>query len=127
MEQILAALAEARRTKGGPTVILARTLKGKGVSFLEGAPNWHGKALKKGDELERAIAELEAQLVPEPRRAHASRFRRPRARRAGAGGDAGAAAVLQARRAGRDARSVRHRARAARRPPIRASSRSTPT
>ena len=51
MEQILDALAEARRTKGVPTVILARTLKGKGVSFLEDAPNWHGKALKKGEEL----------------------------------------------------------------------------
>lgn len=64
--QILDALATARRTTGRPTVILARTLKGKGVSFLEGAPNWHGKALKKGDELDRAIREIEAQQVPEP-------------------------------------------------------------
>ncbi len=66
LERVLAALAEARRTPNVPTVILARTVKGKGVSFLEGAPNWHGKPLKKGDEMDRAIRELEAQLVPEP-------------------------------------------------------------
>jgi transketolase len=66
MAQILGALAEARRTKGQPTMILARTLKGQGVSFLAGQPNWHGKPLKKGDEMDRAIAELEAQLGPEP-------------------------------------------------------------
>ncbi len=66
MERILNALAEARRTKGVPTVVLARTLKGKGVSFFEDAPNWHGKALKKGDEIERAIKGLEAQILPEP-------------------------------------------------------------
>ncbi len=66
MAQILGALAEARATKGRPTMILARTLKGQGVSFLAGQPNWHGKALKKGDELTRAFAELDAQLVPEP-------------------------------------------------------------
>jgi transketolase len=66
LERVLGALAEARRTPNVPTVILARTVKGKGVSFLEGAPNWHGKPLKKGDEMDRAIRELEAQLVPEP-------------------------------------------------------------
>lgn len=65
-EQILAAYAEARRTTGKPSVIVARTVKGKGVSFVEGQPNWHGKAFKKGDEADRAIRELEAQLVPEP-------------------------------------------------------------
>ena len=66
MAQILGALAEARGTTGRPTMILARTLKGQGVSFLAGQPGWHGKALKKGDELTRALAELDAQLVPEP-------------------------------------------------------------
>ncbi len=66
MEGVLGALADARKHTAGPSVILARTLKGKGVSFLENAPNWHGKALKKGDEMDRAIRELEAQLVPEP-------------------------------------------------------------
>lgn len=64
LEQILAAYADARQTKGRPTVIIARTIKGKGISFIESAPNWHGKALKK-DEAQRAIAELEAQMVPD--------------------------------------------------------------
>lgn len=64
MEEVLDALAEARATKGVPTVILAKTIKGKGVSFLEGAPNWHGKALKP-EEMNRAIKELEAQITPE--------------------------------------------------------------
>ena len=61
---ILDALEAARRTKGKPTMILARTIKGKGVSFAEGRDGWHGKAFKKGEELDRALAELEAQFVP---------------------------------------------------------------
>jgi transketolase len=64
LPQILDALKEARQTRQKPTVILAKTDKGHGVSFLNGAANWHGKALK-GAELEKAIAELEAQFVPE--------------------------------------------------------------
>src|SRR5213075_1047215 len=63
---ILDALAEAKRTKGRPTMILAKTLKGKGVSFVEGKDGWHGKAFKKGEELDRALAELEKQFVPVP-------------------------------------------------------------
>jgi transketolase len=66
MARVVGALADARRTTDVPTAILARTLKGKGVSFFEAAPNWHGKTLKKGDEMDQAIRELEAQLVPEP-------------------------------------------------------------
>jgi transketolase len=66
MNAILDAFEEARRTTGQPTMILARTIKGKGISFAEGKDNWHGKALKKGDEMERAIAELEKQIVPLP-------------------------------------------------------------
>jgi transketolase len=66
LDAVLTALAEARRSKERPTAILARTIKGKGVSFVEGAPNWHGKAFKKGEEMERALQELEAQLVDEP-------------------------------------------------------------
>jgi transketolase len=66
LESVLGAYAEARRTRNRPTVVLAKTLKGKGVSFTEAQPNWHGKPLKKGDELDRAIKELEAQLVDEP-------------------------------------------------------------
>jgi len=60
---ILDAFEEARKTKGQPTMILARTQKGKGVSFTEGKDGWHGKAMKK-DELEKAVAELERQFDP---------------------------------------------------------------
>ena len=60
---LLAAVEEAGRTKGRPTMILARTVKGKGISFIEGKQGWHGKPLK-GEEAARALAELEGQLVP---------------------------------------------------------------
>jgi transketolase len=63
IDQLLTAYRESRGTKGRPTMIVAKTIKGKGVSFIEGKEGWHGKALKKGDELERALAELEAQFV----------------------------------------------------------------
>src|SRR5688572_367598 len=63
LNSILDACAEARHTSGRPTMIVARTLKGKGVSFVEGKDGWHGKPFKKGEELDRAIAELEQQLV----------------------------------------------------------------
>src|SRR5471032_1422277 len=63
---ILDALDEARKTKGQPTMILARTIKGKGVSWVEGKDGWHGRAFKKGEELDRALAELEKQFVPAP-------------------------------------------------------------
>ena len=62
---VLHALDEARRTKGRPTMILATTVKGQGISFIAGKPGWHGKPLKKGDELDKALAELKAQFVPE--------------------------------------------------------------
>ena len=62
---VLDALEEARRTKGRPTMILARTIKGKGISFIAGKGGWHGKPLKKGEEVEKALAELNAQFVPE--------------------------------------------------------------
>ena len=55
--QILGALAEARRTTDGPTAIVARTVKGKGVSFMENTHVWHGKA-PNAAETERALAEL---------------------------------------------------------------------
>jgi len=64
MTAILDALNAARATRGQPTMILARTIKGKGVSFVEGKDGWHGKAFKKGEELDRALAELEKQFVP---------------------------------------------------------------
>lgn len=62
--QLLEAFAEAAQTKGRPTVILAKTLKGKGVSFLEDKNGWHGKPLKK-EEAEKAIPELKTQFVPD--------------------------------------------------------------
>lgn len=43
-DEIRAAFTEARETKGMPTAIIAKTLKGKGVSFMENAVDWHGKA-----------------------------------------------------------------------------------
>jgi transketolase len=63
MPAILAALDTARATKGRPTVLLASTLKGKGISFVEGKNGWHGKALKKGVECYKGVAELTAQLL----------------------------------------------------------------
>jgi transketolase len=64
-QALLDAYASARSTTGRPTMILARTVKGKGVSWLEGKDNWHGKPLKKGEEADKALAELEAQRVPD--------------------------------------------------------------
>lgn len=55
--EILAAFDEAAATKGKPTAIIARTLKGKGVSFMELNFHWHGKA-PSPEEGERAIAEI---------------------------------------------------------------------
>ena len=55
LNAILDAYAEARATKGQPTMIVARTLKGKGISFTEDKDGWHGKALKKGAEEDGAL------------------------------------------------------------------------
>jgi transketolase len=44
MEQVVAALEAARERKGIPTLVLAETVKGKGVSFMENVADWHGKA-----------------------------------------------------------------------------------
>jgi transketolase len=55
--QILDAFDEAANTKGKPSMIVARTVKGKGVSFMELDYNWHGKA-PSPEEGERAIAEI---------------------------------------------------------------------
>ena len=56
-EEIEAALAEARTVKGKPTVIIANSVKGKGVSFMENQCGWHGKA-PNDEEYKQAIAEL---------------------------------------------------------------------
>lgn len=55
---LMDALDEASTTRGRPTVIVAETTKGKGVSFMENQPAWHGKAPNK-EELARALAELD--------------------------------------------------------------------
>ncbi len=63
MGQIVAALRKARKATDQPVAILAKTIKGKGVSFCEDKDGWHGKPLKKGDECDKAVAELTAQLT----------------------------------------------------------------
>jgi transketolase len=55
--QILTAIEDAKSTKGIPTVIIARTIKGKGVSFMENDPDWHGRAPVES-EYRQAMAEL---------------------------------------------------------------------
>ncbi|MDL1956927.1 MAG: transketolase [Candidatus Desulfofervidus auxilii] len=57
-EEIFNALDEAEKIKGKPTIIIARTIKGKGVSFFENQAKYHGVAPTK-EELERALKELE--------------------------------------------------------------------
>jgi transketolase len=56
--QVLQALEEAQATKGKPTVLIARTVKGKGVSFMENNPDFHGRA-PSAQELAQALKELE--------------------------------------------------------------------
>ncbi|PYR70788.1 MAG: transketolase [Acidobacteria bacterium] len=62
---LMHAFEEARATKGRPTMILARTLKGKGIPLVEGKSGWHGKAFKKGPELDAVLKDLESQMLPE--------------------------------------------------------------
>ncbi len=57
MPQILTAFKQALQSRDRPAMIIAKTIKGKGVSFIEDKNGWHGKPLKK-DELGRALAEL---------------------------------------------------------------------
>ncbi len=59
--QIEKAVEEAKATKGQPTMIVCKTTKGKGVSFMENQAGWHGKA-PNAEEYEKAVAELKAQL-----------------------------------------------------------------
>ncbi len=61
MAAIEAAMDKARTVKGRPCAIVMKTLKGKGVSFMEGQASWHGKAPKDA-EYEQAMAELTAKL-----------------------------------------------------------------
>ena len=61
-EQLEAAFAQARATKGKPFAIIMKTVKGKGVSFMENNAGWHGKA-PNDEEYAQAMAELKAQLA----------------------------------------------------------------
>ncbi len=61
-DAILDAVNQAKATKGKPTVIIAKSVKGKGVSFMEGQAAWHGAAPKK-EQFEQAIAELDAKIA----------------------------------------------------------------
>lgn len=59
VDALLDGFEKFRLEQSRPSVILARTVKGKGVSFMEDTHAWHGKA-PSDEELERALAELEA-------------------------------------------------------------------
>ena len=59
MEQVATAFAEARKVSGATVAIIAETVKGKGVSFMENQVGWHGKA-PNDEQFEQAMAELTA-------------------------------------------------------------------
>ncbi len=58
LDEIAAAMKEARETKGQPTAIIMKTVKGKGVSFMENNAGWHGKA-PSDEEYKTAMADLD--------------------------------------------------------------------
>ena len=58
MDQLRAAFDEAKATKGMPTAIIMKTVKGKGVSFMENQVGWHGKA-PNDEQYAQAMEELE--------------------------------------------------------------------
>jgi len=60
--QIEDAVSKAKETKGMPTAIIAKSIKGKGVSFMENKAEWHGAAPNK-EQYEQAIAELDAYIA----------------------------------------------------------------
>jgi len=60
-DQINMAYEKARNEKEKPTAIIAKTVKGKGISFMEGLAEWHGKAPSK-EQVEKALAEIDATL-----------------------------------------------------------------
>jgi len=57
-DQINAAFTEAKKTSLKPTMIIANTVKGRGVSFMEGSPLWHGSVKLRDEELAMALREL---------------------------------------------------------------------
>jgi transketolase len=56
-EALINAIAEAKATKGKPTMIVCKTVKGKGVSFMENEAGWHGSAPSK-EQCEQALKEI---------------------------------------------------------------------
>lgn len=60
MAQIVTAFEEAKRTKGKPSVIIADTVKGKGVSFMENQAGWHGVPTTKREQLDQALQDIGA-------------------------------------------------------------------
>lgn len=62
IEKIIDAVNQAKSTKGKPTIIIAKTIKGKGVSFMENQAGWHGTAPNK-EQRDQAIAELDKALT----------------------------------------------------------------
>ena len=62
MAQIAAAFAEARKVSDSPVAIIAETVKGKGVSFMENQVGWHGKA-PNDEEYKQAMGELNAAMA----------------------------------------------------------------
>lgn len=56
--EIESALASAREVKDKPTLVIAKTIKGRGVSFMEGRPEWHGQAPKE-EQYKIALADLD--------------------------------------------------------------------
>lgn len=61
-EAMLCAINEAKETKGKPTMIILKTIKGKGVSFMENNPAWHGSA-PNDEQYQQAMDELNAQIA----------------------------------------------------------------
>ena len=65
MKQIIEAFKKAKEHKGKPTCIIAHTVKGKGVSFMENKAGWHGLATKGRQQLDQALADI---VAPEIRK-----------------------------------------------------------
>ena len=61
MEEVVSALEKAKTVKGTPTIIIAHTIKGKGVSFMENVAVWHGKA-PSDEETQQALEEISQQV-----------------------------------------------------------------
>ncbi|MBN2584903.1 MAG: transketolase, partial [Planctomycetes bacterium] len=65
--QIHDAFDAAKKCKGKPSILIAKTVKGKGVSFMENVAGWHGKATSGREELDKALAELKVPSLTKQR------------------------------------------------------------